>query len=452
MSPRVSIRLLPSQSDGRLVELAGRGQEHAFETLVNRYRQPLLRYCRRMGLSDARAEDVLQHSLTKAWLALSQGDQVREVRPWLYRIVHNDAVNSVSRAPVEHEEITEATVASNSSERDLERRMQARDALTHVASLPQMQRSAIVLTAIQGRSHDEAAQALGITDGAVRGLLHRARTTLRSAAAAILSPGLLRWPGRGSGGLGLGERASELSIGAGAVGAGGVLLKGAAITASVGLLALGAGVERSTTRHAMSHDLHTRASTKGPGDAISSAGTVLLSPSTSEVAAVRAIGRVRGHRDTELRRGHRGPRRGDRGSVGEGSSATGRSVGDGRSNDGTDSGRTGDDKAGNGSGGGDLGSGVSGHDGSSSSGSTTGGSGGESIERSSVAEDLSSDQSGGSSGGPQAPADSTQTETSSDGSSGTSGAESGSTRDGTGSTGSDVPGGEAPRSDGHGGD
>lgn len=419
MSPRVSIRLLPSQSDGRLVELAGGGQEHAFETLVDRYRRPLLRYCRRMGLSDARAEDVLQHSLTKAWLALSQGDQVREVRPWLYRIVHNDAINSVSRAPVEHEEITEATVASNSSERDLERRMQARDALAHVASLPQMQRSAIVLTAIQGRSHEEAAQALGITDGAIRGLLHRARTTLRSAAAAILPPGLLRWPGRGSGGLGMGERASEFSIGGGAVGAGGVLLKGAAITASVGLLALGAGVERSTRRHAVSHDLHTRASTRGPRGDVSSAGTGVLTPSTREVSAVRAIGRVRGHRDTELRGGHRGHRRGDRGPGGEGSSANGRSVGDGPSNDGTDSGRTGDGRAGNGSDGGDLGgdrgNAESGHDGSSSSGSPTGGSGGDPIERSSVAE-------------------------------------SGSTRGGTGSTGPDVPGSEPPGRDGHGGD
>jgi RNA polymerase sigma factor (sigma-70 family) len=306
MSPRVSIRLLPSQSDGHLVELAGRGHERAFETLVQRYRRPLLRYCRRMGLSDARAEDVLQHSLTKAWLALSQGKEVRELRPWLYRIVHNDAVNSVLRAPAEHDELTDVSALAPSLERVEEGRREAHEALASVASLPQMQRHAIVLTAIEGHSHHEAARALGITDGAVRGLLHRARTTLRSAAAAVMPPGLvLRWRGLG----GLGERASELSVGGGAVGVTGVLLKGVALTATVGLLALGAGVERSAHRAgaARHHALHSSSSAGSDRSAVG--GQVgVPAAATSDVASTRAIGRVRGHAEGEHHRIRRGGR------------------------------------------------------------------------------------------------------------------------------------------------
>jgi RNA polymerase sigma factor (sigma-70 family) len=306
MSPRVSIRLLPSQSDGRLVELAGRGHERAFETLVQRYRRPLLRYCQRMGLSDARAEDVLQHSLTKAWLALSQGKEVRELRPWLYRIVHNDAVNSVLRAPAEHDELTDVSALAPSLERVEEARREAHEALANVASLPQMQRHAIVLTAIEGHSHHEAARALGITDGAVRGLLHRARTTLRSAAAAVMPPGLvLRWRGLG----GLGERASELSVGGGAVGATGVLLKGLALTAAVGLLALGSGIERSAHRagSARHHALH-RASATGSDRSVVGAQVGVPAAATSDVASIRAIGRVRGHAEGEHHRIRRGGR------------------------------------------------------------------------------------------------------------------------------------------------
>ncbi len=71
----------------------------AFEVLVQRYSQELTRYCRRMGLSDSRAEDVLQHAFLRAWMALEAGTEVRELRPWLYRIVHNTAVNVMRSSP-----------------------------------------------------------------------------------------------------------------------------------------------------------------------------------------------------------------------------------------------------------------------------------------------------------------------------------------------------------------
>src|SRR5664280_2777544 len=96
MSPRISIRLLAAQSDQRLAALAGEGHERAFEALVHRYRSPLLRYCRRMQLADARAEDVLQQAFLQAWMAFARGTDVRDVRPWLYRIVHNLSLIHIS--------------------------------------------------------------------------------------------------------------------------------------------------------------------------------------------------------------------------------------------------------------------------------------------------------------------------------------------------------------------
>jgi len=51
MSPRLPNPLLAVQSDGRLTEFAARGHERAFEALVQRYRAPLLPYCRRLGLA-----------------------------------------------------------------------------------------------------------------------------------------------------------------------------------------------------------------------------------------------------------------------------------------------------------------------------------------------------------------------------------------------------------------
>ena len=97
MAPLLSTPLLRTQSDRRLVALAADGHDRAFEAIVERYRRPLQRYLRRL-LSEALAEDVLQASFVRAWQALRAGTDVRDLRPWLYRIAHNQALNTLRAA------------------------------------------------------------------------------------------------------------------------------------------------------------------------------------------------------------------------------------------------------------------------------------------------------------------------------------------------------------------
>jgi RNA polymerase sigma factor (sigma-70 family) len=262
VSPRVSTRLLAAQSDQRLLELVANGHERAFEAVVHRYRGPLLSYCRRMGLSDSRGEDVLQQSLLKAWLALEGGTEVRELRPWLYRIVHNTAINAIRSSPEEQVSVLEAArMDMVAAESQLERTIAARDALTDVAALPPMQREAILLSALDGRSHEEVASALGITNGAVRGLLYRARATLRSAAAIFTPQPLLDWAsGSASRVAPTAGRLAELSAGGGGE-AGGALLKGAAVAVTA---ALAAGAVLVPGHHRAAHpSAHAHASAAG---------------------------------------------------------------------------------------------------------------------------------------------------------------------------------------------
>jgi RNA polymerase sigma factor (sigma-70 family) len=252
MSPRISIRLLATQSDQRLVALAREGHERAFEALVHRYRRPLLRYARRMRLSEARAEDVLQQAFMQSWIALSGGARVNDVRSWLYRIVHNVAVNAM-RGPAgeAHGELTQAVQdrAGLAAVSNLEQTLAMRDALSDVAALPRMQQQAIFLTAVDGQSHDEVAGVLGISEGALRGLLYRARSTLRSAAAALTPPPLLAWASAGAGSGGpTAERLAELSAGGGAAGVAGLLFKGAVVAVTAGALATGTSVLHQRAR------------------------------------------------------------------------------------------------------------------------------------------------------------------------------------------------------------
>jgi len=235
MSPRFHLRPLSVQPDDRLVELAGGGDERAFEALVKRHRRSLVAYCRRIGLPEHRAEDVLQQALTRAWLALGRGAEVREPRAWLHRIVHNTALNAVrAERRHAHEPIE---LASGAGGAEIDAGLEVRDALGHVAALPEQQREALLLTAVEGRSHDEAADVMGLTDGAVRGLLYRARTSLRRAAAAFAPLGWLGRSGGGDGGLA--GRTAEVSAGGAAAGAAGLIGKGAIATGVAALLAAG---------------------------------------------------------------------------------------------------------------------------------------------------------------------------------------------------------------------
>jgi RNA polymerase sigma factor (sigma-70 family) len=232
MSPRLPIRLLAAQSDRRLVELVEAGHERAFEVLVHRYRRQLLRYCGRLGLTDSRAEDVLQQSLLRAWMSLRRGTEVRELKPWLYRIVHNTAVNAMRSSREDHASLPDVAPLAvvGAVDGELERRSAVRETLADVAALPALQRDAILLSAIDGRSHEEVASALGVTHGAVRGLLYRARTTLRGAAAALTPQPLLAWAAGSAGRVvPAASRIAELSGGAGGSDAGGALLKGLAV-------------------------------------------------------------------------------------------------------------------------------------------------------------------------------------------------------------------------------
>ena len=102
--------------------------------------------------------------------------------------------------------------------------------LGEIAALPEQQRRAFLAVAVEGRRHRDVGDELGVSEGAVRMLIHRARSSVRAAAAAF-SPGpLIAW----FKGLGGGAAAGGTAAG----GTGGLAAAGA--TAGAGLLATGA--------------------------------------------------------------------------------------------------------------------------------------------------------------------------------------------------------------------
>lgn len=242
MTPHVSITLLRTQSDKRLADLTAAGHDRAFEAIVDRYRRPLLRYARGF-LSEARAEEVVQAALVSAWAALRDDVQVRDLRPWLYRIVHNGAVNAMKRPGGDDAPLSDTLPGNMGPDVEVERREDMRRTLDGIAALPERQRAALVAVAVDGRAHAEVGRELGLSDSGVRQLVRRARVSLRTAATVLTPYPAAQWMAE----LGNGAqdtmttRIAEAVAGAGTAGlAGGAVIKTGAVVVAAGAVAAGA--------------------------------------------------------------------------------------------------------------------------------------------------------------------------------------------------------------------
>ena len=153
--------------------------------IFERYRAPLLRYCRGY-LQPAAAEDALQQTFINAYAALSGegGRAPVSLRPWLYRVAHNAALNVARDPQAGLEELPEGLDGVERPDEVVQRRERLRRVVGAVTALPPKQRQVIVRHALDGDSHERIATDLGVSPGAIRQLAHRARRTVREAAAA----------------------------------------------------------------------------------------------------------------------------------------------------------------------------------------------------------------------------------------------------------------------------
>jgi RNA polymerase sigma factor (sigma-70 family) len=231
---------LRGQSDRRLVRLVREGYESAFEEIVRRYRRPLDRFA--AGIVGGRSEDVTQDSFRKALEALRHGDSEMELRPWLYRIVRNTALNDLRDRPPAAAELVEDLVGgARSAAAEAEERAEVAALTARLRALPENQRAALVMRELEGMSHEEIAAALGISGGAARQAIARARTAVRSGFGALVPLPLLR--ALAGGGDGAAEAAAAGGAGAAAggaaIGGASVAGSGAAAISGVGALKVG---------------------------------------------------------------------------------------------------------------------------------------------------------------------------------------------------------------------
>ena len=173
----LTVRLLP---ESRLRSRAARGSDAAFAAAYERHHQALYRYCRSIVQNDQDAQDALQNAFTRAFAALQTEQRDFDLRPWLFRIAHNEAI-TVVRQRRGTAVLDDDTQVAGALEDHVAGREELRLLRADLADLPERQRAALVLRELSGLSHEEIGRVLDLSPAGVKQALFDARNALWSA-------------------------------------------------------------------------------------------------------------------------------------------------------------------------------------------------------------------------------------------------------------------------------
>jgi RNA polymerase sigma-70 factor, ECF subfamily len=174
-----------SASDDALVAATRTGSDAAFTAIVQRYEAPLTAYARQvLGGRHHDAEEVVQDAFVRALRSLRANDAEIALRPWLHAIVRNRCLDQL-RKPNRTTDLDphEAVIADNGPGpvSMIAHRQKLDDVVAGLESLPERQRRALVMHELEDHSHSSIGRALGVSAGASKALVCRARQGVAAA-------------------------------------------------------------------------------------------------------------------------------------------------------------------------------------------------------------------------------------------------------------------------------
>ena len=152
----------------------------SFRTTVLPLSDRLYRLALRITMNKAEAEDVVQDTLLKVWECREDWNQINNLEAFAIATCRNRALDVVKRAGRDTENLDEmAHVSSQTPHEQLEAREEISLVRRLMDSLPEVQRTIMLLRDIEGKTYQEIAQTLDISETQVKVYLHRARTKIK---------------------------------------------------------------------------------------------------------------------------------------------------------------------------------------------------------------------------------------------------------------------------------
>ncbi len=166
------------------VEQALRGDQQAFEMLIRAYSRTVFVHAFAVLQNRAEAEDIVQETFLKAYKSRRALKDAEKFLSWICTIARNTARDHLKKRkpeplPEDADEIMDTTAAK--PDRELEA-LESRERIHRVlSSLPEQYRLALTLRYMDGMDHETIGQTMGLSDGALRGILGRGLQAMRKA-------------------------------------------------------------------------------------------------------------------------------------------------------------------------------------------------------------------------------------------------------------------------------
>ena len=168
-----------SSSDDRLTQRATKGDRRALAAIYRRYHQDLFRYCSAIVGNREDAQDALQSTMVKVLGALPGEKRQIKLKPWLYRIAHNESVELLRRRRPTEEIDVHLEAAGGGAAEAAELRERLRALVADLRELPSRQRGALVMRELSGLSFDQIAAAFDTSAAVARQTVYEARIGLQ---------------------------------------------------------------------------------------------------------------------------------------------------------------------------------------------------------------------------------------------------------------------------------
>lgn len=176
---------IQSLMDEEVVELVRYRDQELYTEVVRRYQDKLLRYAKVLVHNHAVAEDAVQEAFIKAFINLHGFNTKKKFSSWIYRIVHNEAVNRIKKEAKtvsieDNKRVIDSMQSSEDSpETKLEKKETAQLLVRCVGDMPVLYRSVLTLFYLEEKSYEEISDILRIPVGTVGTRITRGKNMMK---------------------------------------------------------------------------------------------------------------------------------------------------------------------------------------------------------------------------------------------------------------------------------
>lgn len=174
------------QSDLKnLIKKAAKGHQQSQYALYEEFYGYCMSVSLRFGESREEAKEIVHDAFLKAFNKLDSVEKAESFKPWLRRIVVNTSIDYYRKNAHTTHHLDVAEHDTSDLSEDVLARLSAEDIHAAIAQLPPAYRMAFTLYAVEGYKHEEIGQKLGISIGASKSNLSKARAKLQRLIAEM---------------------------------------------------------------------------------------------------------------------------------------------------------------------------------------------------------------------------------------------------------------------------